>query len=486
MARIEVVMPQMGESIAEGTIVKWLKKPGDAVKQDETLLEISTDKVDSEIPSPASGILVEIVVKEQATVPVQTVIAYLETDAAKAVPVMEGKGGTPAPGAGTQTPGAGAGRAQAPEAAAAGEQSPGAGAGRAQAPDAPGAESQSPGARAGGPAHPAGTDAMPAEQGAASAGVAGRGRFYSPLVLSIARAESVQMEELERIPGTGDGGRVTKKDILGYVQARKSGTLPPPPRPVQPAQAPGTQPPGAQAKPAPARSQGDQVIPMTNVQQKMAQHMVNSIHTSPHVAAIHEVDMTVIAKHRAARAAAFERSEGFKLTYTPYIIDAVVRAIKKYPLINSSLDGTTIIQKGAINIGVAVASENGLIVPVIKHAEEKSLLGIARAVHDLAERTRSRKLTPDDIQGGTFTISNYGVFGTVFGTPIISQPQIAILGTGAIVKRPVVVNDAIAIRSIAYFTLSFDHRVVDGMLGGMFMDAIVKNLEGFDAEGEIK
>ena len=483
MARIEVVMPQMGESIAEGTIVKWLKKPGDAVKQDETLLEISTDKVDSEIPSPASGILVEIVVKEQATVPVQTVIAYLETDAAKAVPVMEGQGGTPAPGAGVQSSGAGAGSAQAPGTPAAGAQSPGAGAGRAQA---PGTDAQLPGARAAGPAHPAGTDEMPAGQGTASAGVAGRGRFYSPLVLSIAHTEGVQMEELERIAGTGDGGRVTKRDILGYVQARKSGTRPPPPRQVQPAQAPGTQPPGAQAKPAPARSKGDQVIPMTNVQQKMAQHMVNSIHTSPHVAAIHEVDMTVIAKHRAAHAAAFERSEGFKLTYTPYIIDAVVRAIKKYPLINSSVDGTTIIQKSAINIGMAVASENGLIVPVIKHAEEKSLLGIARAVHDLAERTRGRKLTPDDIQGGTFTISNYGVFGTVFGTPIISQPQIAILGTGAIVKRPVVVNDAIAIRSIAYFTLSFDHRVVDGMLGGVFMDAIVKNLEGFDADSEIK
>ena len=489
MARIEVVMPQMGESIAEGTIVKWLKKPGDAVKQDETLLEISTDKVDSEIPSPASGILVEIVVKEQATVPVQTVIAYLETDAAKAVPVMEGQGGAPASGASTQSSGAGAGRAQAPDASAAGAQSSGAGAGRAQAPDASAAGAQPPGARGAGPSHAAGTDAMPAEEGTATTSAsdaAGRGRFYSPLVLSIARTEGVQMEELERIPGTGDGGRVTKKDILGYIQARKSGTLPPPPRPAQPAPAPGTQPPGTQVKTAPARSQGDQVIPMTNVQQKMAQHMVNSIHTSPHVAAIHEVDMTVIARHRAARAAAFERSEGFKLTYTPYIIDAVVRAIKKYPLINSSLDGTTIIQKGAINIGVAVASENGLIVPVIKHAEEKSLLGIARAVHDLAERTRGRKLTPDDIQGGTFTISNYGVFGTVFGTPIISQPQIAILGTGAIVKRPVVVNDAIAIRSIAYFTLSFDHRVVDGMLGGLFMDAIVKNLEGFDAEGEIK
>jgi 2-oxoglutarate dehydrogenase E2 component (dihydrolipoamide succinyltransferase) len=210
------------------------------------------------------------------------------------------------------------------------------------------------------------------------------------------------------------------------------------------------------------------------------------VQTSPHVAAVHEVDMTAVVRHRSAHAAAFERAEGFKLTFTPYIIDAVVRAIKKYPLINSSVDGTAIIRKQAINIGVAVASENGLLVPVIKHAEEKSLLGIARAVHDLAERTRARKLTADDISGGTFTISNYGVFGTIIGTPIINQPQIAILGTGAIVKRAVVVDAAIAIRSIAYFTMSFDHRVVDGLLGGMFLDAVVKNLESIDVAGEIK
>jgi 2-oxoglutarate dehydrogenase E2 component (dihydrolipoamide succinyltransferase) len=222
------------------------------------------------------------------------------------------------------------------------------------------------------------------------------------------------------------------------------------------------------------------LVPMTNVMQKMAQHMVNSLRSSPHVAAIHEVDMSGVVSHRAGHAATFEKNEGFKLTFTPYIIDAVVKALKKYPMINCSVEGGVIIRKNYINIGIAVASDNGLIVPVIKHAGEKSVLDLGRAVHDLAERTRHRKLTPDDIQGGTFTISNYGVFGTIIGTPIISQPQVAILGTGAVTKRVAVVNDALAIRSMAYFTLSFDHRVVDGMLGGMFMEAIVKNLESVD------
>ena len=428
MARIEVVMPQMGESIAEGTIVTWHKKLGDQVKKDETLLEISTDKVDSEIPSPAAGVLAEIVVAEQTTVAVGTVIAYLETDASvtidpKAVPAAGPKPAVPAPVA-------------------------------------------APAVR---PAQAAAPVAEPA-----------KGRFYSPLVLSIARTEGVSMEELERMPGTGEGGRVSKKDILAYVQARKAG-------PAPAAVSGGTPAAAVVHTPAAIRSgAGDERIAMSNVQQKMAAHMVASVQTSPHVAAVHEVDMTAVVRHRAAHAAAFERAEGFKLTYTPYIIDAVVRAIKKYPLINASVEGTTIVRKHAINVGVAVASENGLIVPVIKHAEEKSLLGIARAVHDLAVRTRTKKLTADDISGGTFTISNYGVFGTIIGTPIINQPQIAILGTGAIVKRPVIIDDAIAIRSMAYFTMSFDHRVVDGLLGGMFLDAIVKNLEGFDVGEEIK
>lgn len=436
-------MPQMGESIAEGTIIKWHKKVGDMVKKDETLLEISTDKVDSEIPSPATGRLAEIVVQEQQTVPVRTVIAYLETDAEVAVE-------SPAPAAPIEQPKTA--KAEQPAVAA---------------PSAPSVQPL----------------AAPAS-----------GRFYSPLVLSIAREEGISMQELETIPGSGEGGRVSKKDILAYVAAKKAGTVtaPKPAPSVAPAPAaPKVTPPPSilqagkvvevpelRAKyPAPQH----EIIQMSNVLQKMAEHMVRSVHTSPHVAAVHEVDMTRVVQHRAAHAAAFEAKEGFKLTYTPYIVQAVVHAIKKYPLINTSIEGDKIIKKNYINLGIAVASENGLIVPVIKNAEEKNFLGLARAVNDLAVRTRTKKLTPDDIQGGTFTISNYGVFGTLIGTPIINQPQVAILGTGAIKKRVVVMeNDMIAIRSMAFFTLSFDHRIVDGALGGMFLEEIVKELENFD------
>lgn len=457
MARIEVVMPQMGESITEGTIVKWHKKIGDHVKKDETLLEISTDKVDSEIPSPASGVLAEIVVLEQTTVPVRTVIAYLET-AGDAVAGAEGSATA-----------------------------------LAFVPSAPPAPVTSKPPASATPVTP--EPSAPATPAPAGMPVDGKSRFYSPLVLNIARTEGVTIQELELVPGTGDEGRVTKKDLLMYIKSRRSGgpvsaaapaaAVPPPPpsppsEPASPAFAvPASTPELAELRkkyPSPAHD----LVPMTNVMQKMAQHMVNSIRSSPHVAAIHEVDMSGVVSHRAGHAAAFEQTEGFKLTFTPYIIDAVVKALKKYPMINCSVEGGVIIRKNYINIGIAVASENGLIVPVIKHAEEKSVLGLGRAVHDLAERTRHRKLTPDDIQGGTFTISNYGVFGTVIGTPIISQPQVAILGTGAVTKRVAVVNDALAIRSMAYFTLSFDHRVVDGMLGGMFMEAIVKNLESVD------
>ena len=297
------------------------------------------------------------------------------------------------------------------------------------------------------------------------------------------------MSELELVPGTGDGGRVTKKDILSYVAARKSGVAPQAAPLPTAAHAVSSRPvpPGILAKPvevpelrAKYPAPEHDILQMSNVLQKMAEHMVKSVHTSPHVAAIHEVDMTPIVKHRADHAAAFERKEGFKLTYTLYIVEAVVKALKKFPLVNSSIEGDKIIRKNFINLGIAVASENGLIVPVIKHAEEKNFLGLARAVNDLAVRTRSKRLTPDDIQGGTFTISNYGVFGTMIGTPIISQPQVAILGTGAIKKRVAVIDDALAIRSLAYFTMSFDHRIVDGALGGTFLEEVVQNLQTFD------
>jgi 2-oxoglutarate dehydrogenase E2 component (dihydrolipoamide succinyltransferase) len=421
MPRIEVIMPQMGESIAEGTIVKWHKMVGERVQKDETLLDISTDKVDSEIPSPAAGILAEIVVKEQQTVAVQTVIAYLETEGAE--PVTRKAEGTPSA----------------------------------------------------------------AEVVAAPAPDENKRTFYSPLVLNIARAEGVSIQELASLQGTGEGGRITKKDLLAYVEAKRGGGVVAPDvvagdpfasTPSEP-NASGELDMAALKKKYPAPA--NEVIPMSNVLQKMAQHMVQSVRTSPHVSAVHEVDMTEVVRHRDAHAGAFEKREGFKLTFTPYIIDAVVRAIKRFPLINSSVEGSAIIRKTHINIGLAVATEAGLLVPVIKHAEEKSLLGFARAVNDLAVRTRTRKLLPEDIQGGTFTISNFGVFGSLIGTPIINQPQIAILGTGAVKKRVVVISDAIAIRSMAFFTLSFDHRVVDGALGGMFLEQVVKNLEGFDA-----
>lgn len=447
MARVEVVMPQMGESIAEGTIIKWHKKIGDRVKKDETLLEISTDKVDSEIPSPASGTLAEIVVQEQQTVAVRTVIAFLDTEGGAVAAPEEPKPTTLAPQAVTPT--------SAPTVVA-----------------APTASVQ--------------TLSAPAS-----------GRFYSPLVLNIAREEGISMQELEMVAGTGEGGRVSKKDILAYVSAKKSGAIAP--ARVAPAM---PMPTAAPSAPAPTKAAPSialagkpvevpelrakypapqhEILQMSNVLQKMAEHMVKSVHTSPHVAAVHEVDMTNIVKHRAANAAAFEAKEGFKLTYTPYIVQSVVNALKKFPLVNTSIEGDKIIKKNFINLGLAVASDNGLIVPVIKNAEEKNFLGLARAVNDLATRTRNKKLTPDDIQGGTFTISNFGVFGTVIGTPIINQPQVAILGTGAIKKRVAVVDDMIAIRSMAFFTLSFDHRIVDGALGGMFLEEIVRGLEGFD------
>jgi len=290
------------------------------------------------------------------------------------------------------------------------------------------------------------------------------------------------MGELDRVPGTGDGGRVRKKDLLDYLEQKKSGApapavTTPAPQPSPPVTARPVDVPELKLKyPAPQH----EILQMSNVVQKMAQHMVKSIQTSPHVAAIHEVDMTNVVQHRATHATEFEKKEGFKLTFTPYIVEAVVKGIKAYPLVNSSIDGDKIIRKNFIHLGIAVASETGLIVPVMKNAEEKNFVGLARAVNDLAARTRNKRLTPDDIQGGTFTISNFGVFGTMIGTPIINQPQVAILGTGAIKKRVAVIDDAIAIRSMAYFTLSFDHRIVDGALGGMFLEHVVKSLEKFD------
>ncbi|TAK56212.1 MAG: 2-oxo acid dehydrogenase subunit E2, partial [Bacteroidetes bacterium] len=423
MAKVEVVMPQLGESLTEGTIVKWHKKPGDKIRKDETLLEISTDKVDSEIPSPVSGVVTKLLFEEQKTVAVRTVIAEIDTDEAASV-VEQSKPSVPAP----------QGEAVKP------------------------AEVKS---------------VTPPLKETAKATPAS-GRFYSPLVLNIAREEAISMSELEQLPGSGEGGRVTKKDILAYVDAKKKGTITAP-TPVLSAATPSAPrvesilkhvDAGELVKKYPAPQY--EILQMSNVLQKMSEHMVKSVHTSPHVQAIHECDMTRIDAYRKKHSSAFELREGFKLTYMPFICDAIVKSLKKYPLVNSSIEGDKIILKKFINLGMAVASENGLIVPVIKNAEEKNLIGLARAINDLATRTRTKKLMPSDIEGGTFTITNYGVFGTMVGIPIINQPQVAILGIGAIKKRPVVINDGIAIRSISYFTLSFDHRTVDGALGGSF------------------
>jgi 2-oxoglutarate dehydrogenase E2 component (dihydrolipoamide succinyltransferase) len=455
MSKIEVVMPQLGESLTEGTIIKWHKKPGDKVKKDETLLEISTDKVDSEIPSPATGVVTRLLYAEQTTVAVREVIAEIDTDAS--APVSKEAPASKAPPA----------RAAAAQTAA-----------------APVEPAPAPAAAAPEPPQPiASAKAFP-------------GRFYSPLVLNIAREEGIPMQELETVPGTGDGGRVSKKDLLAYVAARKAGAPPHVPGPAF-GGAPAPVPAHAPAPPAPRVESmlkpvdggelakkypppGHEIRQMSNILIKMSEHMVRSVHTSPHVYAVHECDMTNVDRVRRRNADSFQKREGFKLTYTPFICDAIVRAIKEYPLINSSIEGDKIVLKKFVNLGMAVASENGLIVPVIKSAEEKNFIGLARAINDLATRARSKRLTPTDIEGGTFTVTNYGVFGTMIGVPIINQPQVAILGTGAIEKRAVVINDAIAIRSMAYFTLAFDHRILDGALGGSFLEAVVRQLEGYD------
>jgi 2-oxoglutarate dehydrogenase E2 component (dihydrolipoamide succinyltransferase) len=422
MATVEVIMPQMGESIAEGTIIKWHKRVGDPVKKDETLLEISTDKVDSEIPSSVNGVLSKILVSENETVPVQTVIALIDTD-----------------GEGTSVPSAEPHRREEPvEKVTEVEE-------------------------------PATVQAEDRIASSKSSGEKPRDRFYSPLVLNIARQENISMSELESVAGTGSGGRVSKKDILAYIEAKKAGKV----------AAPQTAGPAQRYEIIESRD-GVDIIKMDTMRKAIAEHMVRSVQTSPHVSSVTEADMSRIAAYRDKQKAGFERREGFKLTYTPFMVDAVIKALKQYPLINASIDGDKILVKRYINIGVAVALENGLIVPVIKNADEKNLTGIARAVNDLAVRARSKKLTPDEVRGGTFTITNPGIFGNLWGTPIINQPQLAIMGVGAIKKRPVVIDDMIAIRSMVYISMSYDHRLIDGAMGGMFLQAVVKNLENFD------
>ena len=419
-----VIMPQMGESIAEGTITKWMKKVGEHIDRDEPLFEISTDKVDAEIPSPAAGVLTQILVKENETVAVNTVVAVVDGEGAGVAPPTPAEAAAPSP--------------EAPPPAPPGLATPG-----------------------------APTVVMPP---AAEEQEGGEGEEVrtSPLVRRIAREHNVDLSEVK---GTGLGGRVSKKDILDFIDQRRASA---PPEPPLPASAP------APIAPPVAFTGGTQIVPMTPIRRQIAEHMVASKHTSAHVYTLVEVEMTRVVATREHFKQEFEQRNGIKLTYTPFIVRACVEAIKELSIINSSVDGTNIIYKRDVNIGIAVALENGLIVPVIKRADEKNFLGVARAVQDLADRARSKRLSVDDVQGGTFTITNPGSFGGLFGLPIIHQPQVAILGVGAIEKRPVVRDDAIAIRHMVYLSVSYDHRVIDGAVAEKFMAKIKTILENWD------
>jgi 2-oxoglutarate dehydrogenase E2 component (dihydrolipoamide succinyltransferase) len=447
----DVIMPQMGESIAEGTIVKWLKGVGDNVDRDEPLFEISTDKVDAEIPSPSAGVLLEILVPEGKTVEINTVVGRIGQEGeAKAAPKS-----APAPQQSATEP---APAAAAPQPAPAPSPAP------AQRPAQPAPQAQT---------------ATQAPQQAPS--------FVrsSPVVQKIAAEHGVDVSLVE---GTGEGGRVTKKDIMSYIDSAASSSAPivtpsqpeaphptPTPQEAPSAPAPATSKPQA-ARPAVVASPDDVREPMSIMRKKIGEHMVMSKATSPHVYTIFEVDMNEVVKRREALKREFEK-EGVKLTFLPFFIEACIRGMKEYPIINSSVDGDTIIYRKSVNVGIAVALENGLIVPVIKHADQMNLLGLAKTAADLGERARTKRLVPDDVQGGTFTITNVGVFGGTFGLPIINQPQAAIMGIGTIVKRPVVIDDAIAIRPIVYLSLSYDHRIIDGADAARFLTVVKRELE---------
>jgi len=422
----------MGESIAEGTITKWMKKVGERIDRDEPLFEISTDKVDAEIPSPAAGVLTQILVKENETVAINTVVA-----------VIDGEGAALA--------------APAPSAVAAP---------KADVTPSPALPAPSPAAASSAP--PAAAPPPQIPEGGEEEEIR-----TSPLVRRIAREHNV---DLNQVKGTGLGGRVSKKDILDFIDQRRGSGTPAPPLPAT-----ALARPVAQATPPPmVFTEATQIVPMTPMRQKIAEHMVMSKRTSAHVYTVVEVEMTHVVATRERFKEEFEQRNGIKLTFTPFFVRACVETIRELPIFNSSVDGANIIYKRDVNIGIAVALENGLIVPVIKRADEKNFLGIARAVQDLADRARSKRLSVDDVQGGTFTVTNPGIFGGLFGLPIINQPQVAILGVGTIEKRPVVRDDAIAIRNMAYLSLSFDHRVIDGEMAQRFMQKVRRILENWD------
>ena len=449
MAIVDLVMPKLGESIMEATVLKWHKKPGDTVQMDETILEIATDKVDSEVPSTSAGVIEEILFNVNDVVPIGTVIAKIRTDTAEFVssnPVVS----TPVQETVASQP------AQQAEVVETIQHAP------------------------------SGFKPQPANGSA--------NRFYSPLVLNIAASEGVSMTELEAIPGTGNEGRVTKKDILQYVGGRKSGGQQPEARSTSSEMVI----PLAKVQPDQSASSSQQlttytgnveIIEMDRMRKLIADHMVRSKQTSPHVTSFTEADVTNLVQWRDKVKKEFEKREGTKITFTPLFIEAIVRCIKKFPLINCSLDGNNIIIKKDINIGMATALPSGnLIVPVIKNADQLNMVGLAKQVNNLADAARNGKLKVDDTQGGTFTLTNVGTFGSLMGTPIINQPQVAIMAVGAIKKRPVVIEtpagDSIAIRHMMYLSMSYDHRIVDGSLGATFLTAVAKELENFNPERE--
>ncbi|HUS18900.1 MAG TPA: dihydrolipoamide acetyltransferase family protein [Terriglobales bacterium] len=486
----DVIMPQMGESIFEGTLTKWLKKPGDKVSRDEPLFEISTDKVDAEIPSPAAGVLVEQKVAEGTTVQVNTVVG-----------VIDAEGSAVSSGAPAKAPQAAAPAAEQKSPEAPKQEVP-------KQPAAPPAPAQAPSKSSGeseidtvaGAANVAkqGGDqsATARTQVTQTTGDGGGGNAptrgdvrSSPLVRKIAKDKNV---DLAQVSGTGMGGRITRDDILNFIDQHGAGTSAPPARqaPAQQAQPQAaTSAPSTPSAPAPAGAHalsGD-VVPMTKMRAIIAKRMPESKHISAHVHTVFKVDMTRIVKIREKQKNSFEQRNGVKLTYMPFISRAVIAGIKQMPIVNSSVEGESVRYHKNVNLGIAVALDWGLIVPVVKQAEEKSFLGIQRGINDVAERARAKKLQPDEVQGGTFTITNPGIFGPQFGTPIINQPQVAILGMGGMFKEPVVVtdkdgNDSIAIRHIIRLTLGYDHRIIDGADADKFMVAVRNYLENWSEE----
>jgi pyruvate dehydrogenase E2 component (dihydrolipoamide acetyltransferase) len=460
---IDVVMPQMGESIVEGTLTKWLKKPGDTVGRDEPLFEISTDKVDTEIPSPAAGTLAEVLIEEGKTVGINTIVARIND-------------GSSAPAA-------------APEARQA----------EPPAPQAPAPQAPTPAAAAPPPPAPvAEADGTPEPVATVVEETAGP---LSPLVRKMARENNI---DLSQVKGTGAGNRITKQDLETYLaskaapQQRQAEPPAPQPQPQAPAAPPQAPPPPPRAvatipqtvevptqvtsPPRVGEAPGTRVEPMSMMRQSIAKHMVFSKQTSAHVTTVHKVDFTKVAKARDKAKGNVQAQYGFSLTFLPFVLKATCVALRQFPILNASIDGTNIIYYRDINLGIAVALENGLIVPVIRNADEKSVIGLQRSVADLAARARSRHLRPEEVQGGTFSITNFGSFGSVFATPVINQPQVAILGVGTVEKTPVVIDDAIAIRSIAYLALTFDHRLIDGALADQFTAKVKAILEGWSEE----